>query len=161
MIFVTVGTQKFQFNRMLSKIDELISKKVITEKVICQSGYSTYNPKNYKSFNFLDSKEYKNYINSSNLLITHAGVGTILEAKKDNIPVIVIPRMKKYGEHVDDHQIQIARDFDKKGLVLKCENLNDLSLVLRQVKSKQLKNYKSNNCNFVNQLEKILESNNS
>ena len=53
MIFVTLGSQKFQFNRILMEIDQLIEDKYLTENVFAQTGYSDYEPKHYKYKNFL------------------------------------------------------------------------------------------------------------
>lgn len=114
MIFLTLGTQKFQFNRLLKEIDLLIQDGTITDKVVAQVGFSTYKPRNYVYFKFLDRATYHKYIEQSNIVITHAGVGSILEAKKNEKPVIVVPRLKKYKEHVDNHQCEIA---DRKSVV--------------------------------------------
>lgn len=156
MIFVTVGTQKFQFNRLLRTIDNLIENKDIVDKVICQSGYSTYSPKNYKTINFMSQIEYNQYIKNCNLLITHAGVGTILEAKRISKPVIVVPRLEKYNEHVDDHQRQIASGFSKKEIVLEsdCSNLKKVIVKAQQI---SLKEYSFNNENFVHNLNEVLD----
>ena len=72
MIFVTVGTQKFQFNRLLYEIDRLISEGCISEKVICQSGYSTYRSKFYQEVPFMSKKKYEKYIQECRILVTHA-----------------------------------------------------------------------------------------
>ena len=156
MIFVTVGTQKFQFNRLLRTIDNLIENKDIVDKVICQSGYSTYSPKNYKTINFMSQIEYNQYIKNCNLLITHAGVGTILEAKRISKPVIVVPRLEKYNEHVDDHQRQIASELTKKEIVLEsdCSNLKKVIVKAQQI---SLKEYSFNNENFVHNLNEVLD----
>lgn len=156
MIFITVGTQKFQFNRLLKTIDNLIENKDIVDKVICQAGYSTYSPKNYKTIKFMSQSEYNQNIKNCDLLITHAGVGTILEAKKNNKTVIVVPRLKKYKEHVDDHQQQIAYGFSKKEIVLEsdCSNLKS---VLDKAQEIRLKEYKFNNKVFIHKLNDILD----
>ena len=81
MIFVTTGTQKFQFNRLIKAIDNLVANGYIKEKVICQSGASDYNSKNLTLFPFMSNEQYEDCIKKCDLLITHAGVGTILEGK--------------------------------------------------------------------------------
>lgn len=155
MIFVTVGTQKFQFNRLLTSIDKLVNENIINQLVICQSGYSTYKPKNYKVIPFMDGREYNDYIKKCDLLITHAGVGTIMTAKKYKKPVIVVPRLAKYNEHVDDHQLQIARGFSKKKLVISCD-ANDLNSALKRVNDMAFLNYNLNQDNFNSKLENII-----
>ena len=58
MIFVTVGTQKFQFNRLLKIIDGLVEQNIINDKIVCQSRYSTYIPRNYRTIKFMPQDEY-------------------------------------------------------------------------------------------------------
>ena len=105
----------------------------------------------------MSQSEYNQNIKNCELLITHAGVGTILEAKKNNKTVIVVPRLKKYNEHVDDHQQQIAYGFSKKEIVLEsdCSNLKS---VLDKAQEIRLKEYKFNNKVFIHKLNDILDS---
>ena len=155
MIFVTVGTQKFQFNRLLKIIDGLVEQNIINDKIVCQSGYSSYIPRNYRTIKFMPQDEYDQNILKCKLLITHAGVGTILQAKKYNKKIIVIPRLKKYKEHVDDHQQQIVSGFATKGLVFKSNGL-DLGKVIGESHQKKLKDYQFNSVAFTNKLCKVL-----
>ena len=124
MIFVALGTQKFQFNRLLQMIDQLLDEGKIKETVFAQIGNSDYRPKNYKYASFLDKNEFEDRIRNSNLLITHSGVATIITGIKNNKKVIVVPRLAKYGEHVDDHQVQIAQSFSKQNYVMMYDRQN-------------------------------------
>ena len=108
MIFITVGTQKFQFNRLLKMVDDLIEEKLISDNVVAQVGYSTYIPRNFHSFQFKSENEINLLMEKAHILITHSGVGSITTALKLQKKVIVVPRLKKYKEHVDDHQLEIA-----------------------------------------------------
>ena len=112
MIFVTVGSQKFQFNRLLQKIDELIDQKVITEEVFAQIGVSDYKPRNYEYTDFTTQEEFLKKIEECDLVITHAGTGVIVNSVKRGKKVIGTPRLEKYGEHVDDHQIQLIKELE-------------------------------------------------
>ncbi|MBB1071734.1 beta(1,3)galactosyltransferase EpsH [Limosilactobacillus reuteri] len=156
MIFVALGTQKFNFNRLLKKIDLLISRGEISEQVIAQIGYSTYKPKNYKFYTFIDSQSLKEYIEKSKVIITHAGVGTILKAKKQNKKVIVVPRLKKYKEHVDDHQLEIMLSFSKKKLIIPCYDLDKLPIIIKNIDKYSLANYISNKDHFISLMENEL-----
>ena len=82
MIFVTVGSQKFQFNRLLEELDNLVEKKIITKEVFAQTGYSGYKPKHYKYKNFLDREEFSRVMESCDTVITHGGTGAIIGAVK-------------------------------------------------------------------------------
>ena len=108
MIFITVGTQKFQFNRLLKIVDDLIGEKLISDNVVAQVGHSRYIPKNFNSFQFKSENEINLLIENADIIITHSGVGSITTALKLQKKVIVVPRLKEYKEHVDDHQLEIA-----------------------------------------------------
>ena len=118
MIFVVLGSQKFQFNRLLKKIDELIEEKKIREPVFAQSGACTYTPVHYESKPFLTRDEFNEHIRDCDILVTHGGTGAIINGIKSGKRVIAVPREAKYGEHVDNHQKEIIRLFHKKGYIL-------------------------------------------
>ena len=150
MIFIVLGTQKFQCNRLLKAIDHLIEQQLIDEQVFAQQGYSDYVPKHYRSVKFLNKEEFEEKIAECSLVIAHSGVGTILSAINHHKPVIAFPRLRKYKEHVDDHQLDIARAFHKKHLVLMCNEGDDLSKLIEQSKSYQFGTYTS-------QREKVID----
>lgn len=139
MIFVTVGSQKFQFNRLLKKVDELIESGAIKDEVFAQIGVSDYKPKNYKYVDFTTREEFAENLDKCDLLITHAGTGVIVTALKKGKKVIAVPRLAKYGEHVDDHQIQLVKQFDDLGLI---EPLLDIDNIEKAIKAVQLTEYK-------------------
>ncbi len=157
MIFVTVGSQKFQFNRLLKKIDELIEKKAIKEKVYAQIGTSDYKPSNYEYTDFMTQDEFNKKIDECNLLITHAGTGVIVNAVKKGKKVIATPRLAKYGEHVDDHQIQLIQQFDELNFIEPCYELNDLEIKLKEVQKKEYKKYVSNTDTIIESIIDFIE----
>ena len=77
MIFVVLGTQKFQLDRLLKSIDCAIEDGRITDEVIAQSGNSVYKPKHFKCVSFMDKAEFDETIEKAELMITHSGVGSI------------------------------------------------------------------------------------
>ena len=126
MIFVILGTQRFQMDRLLKKIDELVSNGAITAPVTAQTGLSGYVPLHYTHHGFLEKNAFDNLITESELIITHGGVSIIIRALRQKIPFVVCPRLAKYGEHVDDHQTEIAHAFKKKGFVVCYDDGDDL-----------------------------------
>lgn len=160
MIFVAVGTQKFQMNRLLIGIDNLISAGTIDTDVYAQSGNSTYKPKGYKSMPFLTKQEFDEKISECELLITHGGVGTIVSGLKQNKTIIVVPRLEKYKEHVDDHQLQIADSFTKLGYILKCEEMEDLAATIKKAKSYNFSTYKSERGKMLKYLDEYIANTN-
>jgi len=113
MIFVTVGNHFQEFDRLLKKVDEIAPR--IPHEIVIQKGYSKYIPRNTKHFDFVPMDEAMNYIQRSDLVISHAGIGTIILCKENGIPLIIFPRRKKYGEHGTDHQVEIAEALKERG----------------------------------------------
>lgn len=156
MIFVSVGSQKFQFNRLLKKIDELIENGTIKEKVYAQIGVSDYIPKNYKYVDFMTQDEFNNMIDKCDLLITHAGTGVIINAVKREKKVIATPRLSKYGEHVDDHQIQLINQFDELKFIEPLYELDNLDKVILNIKKKKFNKYVSNTDTIIESIEDFI-----
>jgi len=141
LIFLTVGTQKFQFDRLLKIIDELVEEDIISDKVIAQIGYSTYKPKRYDSFQFKSENEIIALMGKSDILISHSGIGSITTALTLQKKVIVVPRLKKYKEHVDNHQLEIAKEYKEKGLITVASNKRDLIASLENIDYIEFKRY--------------------
>ncbi len=156
MIFITVGSQKFQFDRLIKAIDELIEKKIITEKVFAQIGVSNYKPRNYEYKEFLTQDEFKRYLSDSDLVITHAGTGAIISALKQEKKVIAIPRLSKYGEHVDDHQMQLIEEFKELNFIEPVYEIDELESAIKNVNNKNYNKYISNTKNIIESIERFI-----
>ena len=152
MIFVSLGTQKFQFNRLLKAMDDLKGKGIINDTVLAQRGNSDYIPKNYKSTAFMDKEEFLKNIQDCSLMICHSGVGTIISGLDYEKKIIVMPRLAKYKEHVDDHQVEIARIFEKQGYILMADKEEQLYEKIRQAESFTPKKYASS----THRIEKLI-----
>ena len=113
MIFVTVGNHFQEFDRLLKKVDAIAPR--IPHEIVIQKGYSKYLPRNAKYFDFVPMDEAMNYIRKSDLVISHAGIGTIILCKEKGVPLVIFPRRKKYGEHGTDHQVEIAKVLAERG----------------------------------------------
>lgn len=158
MILVTLGTQDKSFKRLLKQIDKEIEEGNIKEEVIVQAGHTKYTSKNMKIFDFLPPEEFSKLFDKARLLITHSGIGTILGALKKEKTVIVVPRLKKYKEHTNDHQLEILKQFDKYGYIIPVYELNKLNESLKTSKSFKPNKYKSNTKSFINLIEKEIEA---
>lgn len=157
-IFITLGSQKFQFNRLLKAVDELCKKKIIVaEDVFAQIGYSDYLSQNYRYKDFLDREEFSNEMGKADIVITHGGTGAIIGAVKKGKKVIAVPRIAKYGEHVDDHQLQLIKQFDELNLICSCRDTNKLEEALDIVKHTQYANYESNTKNILDSIENFIK----
>ena len=139
MILVTLGTQRFQMNRLLEAVDRLALD--LQEKIFIQTGHSTYIPQNCDYKDFVDAEEFQRMIEGCSVLITHSGVGTIMRGISAGKPVVVVPRLAGFHEHVDDHQVQIAEAFAEKGCVISCENLEQLAEMIHEARTYPFKPY--------------------
>ncbi len=156
MIFVTVGTQKFPFDRLLHYIDQLIEKEIIQEEVFAQTGFSSYQPLHYSFQKFLDSSDFKQKMINSNLVITHGGTGSIMNAIKAKKRVIAVARKKEYGEHIDNHQEEIIHQLTEKKLILGVKQLEDLDGVIDSYQINEIVQYTSNTEDIIESIESYL-----
>ena len=160
MIFVTVGSQKFQFNRLLKEVDELIETGKIKDDVFAQIGVCDYKPKNYKYKEFITQEEFNDYLNKADIIITHAGTGVIVNAIKKEKKVIGVPRLSKYGEHVDDHQIQLIKEFTDMNFISAVYNTKELETKLEEIYEKKFSKYESNTQTIINDITKFIKGEN-
>ena len=190
MIFVSLGTQDKPFNRIIDyilklkeeikeledieiifqigqtklseeekskieKLNEKTNEKKVSEKINKEE-------KNITVFNMLKPEEMKKYIINSSIVITHAGVGTIMECIEHNKNIIVLPRKEENGEHVNNHQEEIAFEMQKNGLLYKVDTYEKMQeIVIELIKNsnnKKEKKYISNNEKFNDMLIDYLES---
>ena len=112
MIYVTVGNDFRPFDRLVKRMDELVPS--LADQVLIQKGYSTYRPRNAQSFDFVSMDTATDYILKSHLVVSHAGIGTIILCRQHGIPLLILPRRKALGEHMNDHQLEIARALEKR-----------------------------------------------
>jgi beta-1,4-N-acetylglucosaminyltransferase len=162
MIYVTVGGQYMSFDRLINKIDEIALS--IPEQIILQKGVSKIIPVNIEFFDFVDYRKAEEYIKNSKLVISHAGVGTINLAMKYCVPIIIMPRRKKYGELFNDHQLQVcdAVKMEKMNciyIVEEVEELRDKILYVLSMAPVQVFHNKEGVENLINEIREFVESN--
>lgn len=158
MILVTLGTQDKKFNRLLEEIDKLILDKKIKDEVVVQAGFSKdYKSDNMKIFELISKVEFDDLIEKCDILITHGGVGAILTGLKYNKKVIAIPRLKKYKEHVNDHQIQIVSNFHDEGYIIGINEVEELEDAINKIKDFCPRKYKSNKNNMVKLVKELID----
>lgn len=146
MIFVTLGTQDKHFDRLLNAVYKLETD----EKIVAQIGSTEFKSSKpegkFEIHKFLSNEEFEKYMDEARVVITHAGVGTIIYGLKKHKKMIVAARLKKYGEHVNDHQLQILQTFASEGYIIPLENFDDLPKLLEMEFTP--KEWKSNNNTF-------------
>lgn len=161
MILVTLGTQDKPFIRLLKAIDNAIEKGVIKDKVIVQAGYNVgrYESKNMEIFDLIDREKFSELVNKCDLLITHGGVGSILNGVRQNKKIIACPRLAKYGEHINDHQLQIVSEFSRLGYILPYNDGDDLGEIIKKIKTFNPKKFVSNTNKFVKIIKDYIDNN--
>lgn len=154
-IFATVGSQEFQFDRLIKALDMLDKNKY---EIFLQSGYSTFFPKNFPYSKFLSKEDFLKKISECDLIITHAGTGAIINSLTANKPVIAVARLKKYGEHVDDHQLEILNTFVQKNYICGFAEILDLDNKIDFALNNDFATFESNTNNFVTNLKIIINN---
>ena len=136
MIFVTVGTHEQPFDRLISYVDRLKAVGLLDEEVVMQTGYSSYAPVHCSWSAFFPYGDMVKYVQQARIVITHGGPSSfIMPLQVGKIPVVV-PRQKKFGEHVNDHQLTFARQVaQKQKNMIVVEDVEDLARVLRDYDS--------------------------
>ena len=134
MIFLTVGTQ-FPFDRLVKSVDEVINQNRFEEEIFAQIGDSSYQPRNFESVASLEKKAFDKYLKEASGIISHAGIGTITMALDNKKPLLVMPRLKKYHEVVNDHQVSIAKKFEELDHILVAHTEEELPDKLRELKT--------------------------
>ena len=129
---------------------------MITETVFAQIGVSDYKPKNYEYTDFTTQEEFASKIDEADLIITHGGTGVIVNALKKGKSVIAIPRLSKYGEHVDDHQIQLINEFQEMNFIEPVYEIDRLKDAIKAVKIKDYNKYVSNTDKIVESIEEFV-----
>jgi len=122
------------FERLVREMDEVAGK--IDEEVIMQIGGTKYIPLNAKHFGFGTEDEVKLLCQEARIVVTHGGVGTILNVLQGGATVVVVPRLGKYGEAIDDHQLVFVQELEKKGRITAVYDVESLEDALRKVDSK-------------------------
>lgn len=157
MILVTLGTQDKNFVRLLEKIDQLINDGLIKDKVIVQAGFTKYNSENMEIFDLIPQDEFNDLMDKADIIITHGGVGNIISALEKNKKVIAVPRLAKYGEHINDHQTQIIAKFNALGYIIGLQDVDELDDAVKQIKKFKPKKFVHDNSKMLNLVSKLID----
>ena len=157
MIFVTLGTNDESFERLLKALDKEIEKETIKEKVIVQAGCTKYESPNMEILDLVPQEKFEQLVSECSLLITHGGVGSILTGINKGKKVIAVPRLAKYKEHGNDHQLQIVENFSERKYILAVKDLNKLGKTIEKAKSFKPQKFVSNTNNIINMIENYID----
>lgn len=157
MILVTLGTQDKNFVRLLEKIDQLLNNGLIKDKVIVQAGFTKYNSENMEIFDLIPQDEFNDLMDKADIIITHGGVGNIISALEKNKKVIAVPRLAKYGEHINDHQTQIIAKFNALGYIIGLQDVDELDDAVKQIKKFKPKKFVHDNSKMLNLVSELID----
>ena len=161
MIFVTVGTHEQPFNRLVQKIDELKRDGVIQDDVIIQTGFSTYEPQYCQWSKLIPYQQMVKNVADARIVITHGGRASFIMPLQIGKTPIVVPRQHQFNEHVNDHQVEFARNVSKRmGTIISVEDIETLGKIITdydQIVAGMGHGMVSNNAKFCENLEQIVE----
>ena len=162
MIFVTVGTHEQPFNRLVKTVDELKRDGVITEDVIMQTGFSTYEPKYCQWSRLIPYQQMIRNVEDARIVITHGGPASFIMPLQIAKTPIVVPRQHRFDEHVNNHQVEFARNVaERMGTIIPVEDINKLGEIIKnydEIVAKMGHGMISNNEKFCKELENIVFS---
>lgn len=160
MIFVTVGTQTLGFERLLCEVSRLVNIGIISDFVEIQSGFTKHQSSNAKiSYSqFISPDEMALKIQSAKYVITHGGVGSILSALHFGKKIIAVPRLKKFREHINNHQLDIIENFSNNNFLLPVYNINDLASVIEEIDSFIPNKYVETNIKLISEIKNKIDS---
>lgn len=157
MILVLLGTQNNSFHRLLEEIEKNIEDGTIKEEVIVQAGYTKFKSKKMKIFGLIPREELENLQQQADLIITHGGVGSIITSIRKGKKVIAVPRLHEYGEHVNNHQIEIVDNFNSQGYIIGINKVEDLKQAILKTDTFKPNQYEINNELMLKIIEDYIE----
>lgn len=161
MIFVTVGTHEQPFNRLVKAVDELKRDGVITENVVIQTGFSTYEPKYCQWSKLLPYQQMIKNVEKARIVVTHGGPASFIMPLQIGKTPIVVPRQHRFDEHVNDHQVEFARNVaERMRSIIPVEDISTLGYVIKkydEIVVKMRHGMSSNNEKFCSELEEIVD----
>lgn len=156
-LFVPLGTQKFPFNRLIKALNGLVERGLYKpEEIVMQSSIYEVEP-NFSHYELIPAAQFDELIDKAQLVITHSGVNSIISCMKRKKPLIIVPRLKKYGEHVDNHQVEIAELMKQKFDVVVIEDLSKLEEAIEEARHHEYKPWVSHNAELVSAIKDLVD----
>ena len=143
-VFLTIGTKDYPFDRIIRAMDK--------KGVFMQIGNSI-KPKNAQYKRFMKKQEVYDKMDWADVIVCHAGTGTVMEAIDLGKKMVVVPRQKKFKEHIDDHQIDFSKYLSKKFGVCVVMDESKIWQVIKE--STSPKNVSISN-NLINEIKQVL-----
>ncbi len=138
MIFVAVGNPHNPSMRTLEAVEKMAAEGFFGEEpVVIQSGHNPdFRPKVCRAVPFMDMEEFGRHISEARIVICHAGAGSLSHVIGTGKTPVVVPRRLKYGEHIDDHQMELLEAFASKKLLVPAYEVEDLPAAIKEAESR-------------------------
>lgn len=160
MVFVTVGTHEQPFDRLVRAVDALVADGTLDEEVFVQTGYCTYEPENCGWQRFVPAPEMRERMEEADVVVTHGGPSSFIEAMAAGKVPVVVPRYERYGEHVNDHQKAFVRLVaERQGGIVPVYDVADLAAAIEEARqlSRSGTGFRSHNAEFCRELRERIE----
>ena len=155
-LFVPLGTQKFPFGRIITALNRLVDQgKYKADEIVMQSALYPIKPK-FTHFGLIQNNEFNRYMEEAEVVVTHSGVNSIISCMEMGKPLVVCPRLHEYGEHVDNHQMEIATLMHYKYDVLICMDMEDLPELIEEAKTHRYKQWVSHKDELLAAINKLI-----
>lgn len=155
-LFVPLGTQKFPFTRLVEGLNKLVIEGIYSaEEIVMQASVYEVKPL-FRYYKLIPNDEFNTYINNAEVVITHSGVNSIISCMSLKKKLIIVPRMKYYGEHVDDHQMEIAELMESKFDVIVVRDMKDLQNAIEKARTHNYKSWSSKNSELIEAVKRVI-----
>ena len=159
MILVVLGTNDKPFTRLLKAVEDAVKSGDIQDEVMVQAGFTRYESDCMKVIDYIDQEAFSEALAKADILITHGGVGTIMTGLRQRKTILAAARLAAYGEHVNDHQIQLLEAFESKGYLIYMKDLDDIRPYLKAAETFVPKPYVSQRDHMASLIENWIDEN--
>lgn len=156
-LFVPLGTQKFPFGRLIEALNILVDKGIyLPDEIVMQSTMYPIEPK-FKHVGLIPTEQFDSYMREAEVVITHSGVNSIISCMRLGKPLLIAPRRGEFGEHVDDHQVEIAQVMKDKYDVLVLFEFDHLEERIKEAKTHKYKEWISHRDTLISAIKELIE----
>lgn len=155
-LFVPLGTQKFPFGRIIKALNELVEEgRYNKNEIVMQSALYPIKPV-FTHFFLISNEDFNRYMLEAEVIVTHSGVNSIISCMELRKPLVICPRIHEYGEHVDNHQMEIAQLMHDKYDVITCINMEELPKLIEKAKGHKYRQWVSHREELLNAIQDLI-----
>lgn len=155
-----MGTHEQQFDRLARAMDVLVADGTLSEPVFIQTGYCTYEPEHCGWERFVPAQEMRERMVAADVVVTHGGPSSFVEAMASGKVPVVVPRREEFGEHVNDHQATFVREVaERRGGIVPVYDVANLPAAIEKARglASCSEGFRSHNAEFCRELARLIE----